>query len=69
MANPNKRELKGGAVAGVKRVGGGLAVILGRGLELISSLSHALAIQPYYAWGSLPGPRVDRQPPKAAGPA
>lgn len=32
------------AVAGVKRVGGGLAVILGRGLELISSLSHAVSI-------------------------
>jgi len=32
------------AVAGVKRVGEGLAVVLGRGLELISSLSHALAI-------------------------
>ena len=32
------------AVAGVKRVGGGLAVILGRGLELVSSLSHAVSI-------------------------
>jgi len=32
------------AVAGVKRVGGGLAVILGRGLEPISSLSHAVPI-------------------------
>ncbi|MEE9509659.1 MAG: hypothetical protein V3V81_04095 [Candidatus Bathyarchaeia archaeon] len=30
------------AVAGVKRVGGGIAVILGRGLQLISSLSHAI---------------------------
>ncbi len=32
------------AVAGVRRVGGGLAVILGRGLELVSSLSHAILI-------------------------
>ena len=32
------------AVAGVRRVGGGLAVILGRGLELISSLSHAVPV-------------------------
>lgn len=32
------------AVAGVRRVGGGLAVILGRGLELVSSLSHAVPI-------------------------
>jgi len=32
------------AVAGVKRIGGGLAVILGRGLELVSSLSHAILI-------------------------
>jgi hypothetical protein len=32
------------AVAGVKSVGEGLAVILGRGLELISSLSHAVSI-------------------------
>lgn len=32
------------AVAGVRRVGGGLAVILGRGLELVSSLSHAVLI-------------------------
>jgi len=30
------------AVAGVKRVGGGLAVILGRGLQFMSSLSHAI---------------------------
>ena len=29
-------------VAGVKRVGGGLAVILGRGLQFVSSLSHAI---------------------------
>lgn len=32
------------AVAGVRRVGGGLTVILGRGLELVSSLSHAVLI-------------------------
>lgn len=32
------------AVAGVKRAGGGLAVILGRGLELVSSLSRAIPI-------------------------
>jgi hypothetical protein len=32
------------AVAGVRRVGGGLTVILGRGLELVSSLSHAVPI-------------------------
>jgi len=31
------------AVAGVRRAGGGLAVILGRGLELVSSLSRAVA--------------------------
>ena len=30
------------AVAGVKRVGGGIAVTFGRGLQLISSLSHAI---------------------------
>ncbi len=29
-------------VAGVKRVGGGMAVILGRGLQFMSSLSHAI---------------------------
>ena len=32
------------AVAGVRRVGEGLAVVLGRGLELVSSLSHAIPI-------------------------
>jgi len=32
------------SVAGVKRVGGGLAVILGRGLKLVSSLSRAVLI-------------------------
>ena len=32
------------AVAGVRRAGGGLAVILGRGLELVSSLSRAVLI-------------------------
>ena len=32
------------AVAGVRRVGGGLTVILGRGLELVSSLSHVVLI-------------------------
>ena len=32
------------AVAGVRRAGGGLAVILGRGLELVSSLSNAILI-------------------------
>jgi len=32
------------AVAGVRRVGGGIAVALGRGLELVSSLSRAIPI-------------------------
>jgi hypothetical protein len=32
------------AIAGVRRAGGGLAVILGRGLELVSSLSNAILI-------------------------
>lgn len=32
------------AIAGVRRVGGGLAVILGRGLELVISLSNAILI-------------------------